>query len=126
MPSDFPYSPPQDIDSQISPAVSAAELERKKKFWKITAWISAGLFSIPPLLGLISSMFWMRKAFEEKGKQGISNPEILAAQIGEALISTAAGLLFAVPFLVIFIISLIRFRSCRAKIRIFTVGGSPC
>ncbi len=123
MPSNSPYSPSQDTVSLYPLSVIAAELEKKKKFWKIAAWASAGLILIPLSLGFITSMIWLRKAFEDMGKRGISSPEVLSVQIGEALIATAASLILAVPFLTFFIISLIRFRSYREKILSHTAGG---
>ena len=108
-----PYSPPTEIGSLPSPA----ELERKKIFWNRAAWVSFALFVVPPLLGVIGTVNGMRKAFAALGAQGVGDPKILSAAIGEILIATAAGLLFALPAFVFLIISIIRFHSYGARIR---------
>ena len=59
----------------------------------------------------------MQKAFAAMADHGIGDPEKLAAAIGEALIATAVGVFFALPAFVFLIISIIRFRSYRARIR---------
>lgn len=105
-----PYSPPTEIGSLPSPA----ELERKKIFWKRAVWVSLALSAIPPLLGVIGTIYGMRKAFAALGEQGVGN---LAAAIGEVLVATAVGLLFALPGFVLLIISITRFHSYRARIR---------
>ena len=108
-----PYSPPANIVSDPT----STELERKKTFWKQAGWVSLSLLVIPPLVGIIGSIIAMTKAFAGMADHGIGDPEKLAAAIGEALIATAAGVFFALPAFVFLIISIIRFRSYRARIR---------
>ena len=53
------------------------------------------------LLGTVSGMI---KAFNNMGNTGSADPALLAANIGEALITTAAGLIIAIPSLFAFFI----------------------
>ncbi len=56
---------------------------------------------ITPLLGLLGTVTGMIKAFiviQESG--GVINPEVLAGGIWEAMITTAAGLIVAIPTLI--------------------------
>jgi biopolymer transport protein ExbB len=52
-----------------------------------------------PLLGLFGTVVGMIRIFAAVTKQGVSDPSILAGGIAEALITTAAGLIVAIPAL---------------------------
>lgn len=65
--------------------------------------------AITPLLGLLGTVIGMIKVFAVITTEGVGNPETLAGGISEALITTATGLLVAIP-------SLIFYRYFRGKI----------
>ncbi len=65
--------------------------------------------AITPLLGLLGTVVGMIKVFAVITTEGVGNPETLAGGISEALITTAAGLVIAIP-------SLIFYRYFRGKI----------
>ena len=56
--------------------------------------------SISPLLGLLGTVFGMIKVFHVISEKGVGNASYLSGGISEALITTAAGLLIAIPVLV--------------------------
>jgi biopolymer transport protein ExbB len=57
--------------------------------------------SVAPLLGLLGTVQGMIKCFATiENKQGLVNPSDLAEGIGNALITTFAGLIVAIPTLV--------------------------
>jgi len=53
--------------------------------------------NIEPLLGFLGTVTGMINSFDALAKQGLSNPGAVAAGISEALITTAAGLIIAIP-----------------------------
>ncbi len=55
---------------------------------------------IGPLLGLLGTVTGMIIAFGELARLNIGNPEALAGGIGQALVTTAAGLILAIPALI--------------------------
>jgi biopolymer transport protein ExbB len=57
---------------------------------------------IAPMVGLTGTVVGMIKAFKTLGQAGISDPSKLAANIGEVLVATAAGLIVAIPAFVFF------------------------
>lgn len=65
--------------------------------------------AIAPLLGLLGTVIGMIKVFAVITTEGVGNPETLADGISQALITTAVGLLVAIP-------SLIFYRYFRGKI----------
>lgn len=60
-----------------------------------------GLFStlsfISPLVGLLGTVTGIMQAFSDLGRSGSGGANIVAAGISEALVSTAAGIIVAVP-----------------------------
>ncbi len=68
------------------------------------AWI--GYFSViaqsSPMVGLLGTVSGMIKAFQSLGMSGGSDPAELAAAISEALMTTASGLVVAIPCLFFF------------------------
>ena len=59
--------------------------------------------NIAPLLGLLGTVAGMIKAFAQiQNKRGQVNPSDLAEGIGNALVTTAAGLAVAIPILVVY------------------------
>jgi len=56
--------------------------------------------SIAPLLGLLGTVTGMIKVFSIISSKGLTNPSDLAGGISEALLTTAAGLVVAIPTLI--------------------------
>lgn len=53
--------------------------------------------TISPFLGLLGTVIGMIEMFSGIGKQGVGDPSIVASGIAQALITTASGLLVAIP-----------------------------
>ncbi|HAQ50516.1 MAG TPA: biopolymer transporter ExbB [Gammaproteobacteria bacterium] len=70
--------------------------------------------TITPLLGLLGTVIGMIKVFAVITTEGVGNPETLAGGISEALITTATGLVIAIP-------SLIFYRYFRSKVNLLVV-----
>jgi biopolymer transport protein ExbB len=58
--------------------------------------------SIAPLMGLLGTVIGMIKVFAVIVTEGVGNPETLAGGISEALITTATGLLIAIPTVIFY------------------------
>lgn len=56
--------------------------------------------SVTPLLGLLGTVTGIIKAFNAITEGGMGDPRMLSGGISEALITTAAGLLVAIPALI--------------------------
>jgi biopolymer transport protein ExbB len=57
--------------------------------------------AVSPLLGLLGTVSGMINAFGAVAQVGMGNPGLLAGGIGQALLTTAAGLVVAIPAMVI-------------------------
>lgn len=60
--------------------------------------------TIAPMIGLLGTVSGMIGAFQTIGAGGMGRPELLAGDIGEALITTAAGLIIGIPAMVAYYI----------------------
>ncbi|MCE0522711.1 MAG: MotA/TolQ/ExbB proton channel family protein [Methylacidiphilales bacterium] len=67
---------------------------------------------VSPMIGLTGTVWGMIGAFKALGDNGIANPSLLAAKIGEVLVATMSGLVVAVPAFVFFYV--LRARAQRA------------
>jgi len=70
--------------------------------------------SIAPLLGLLGTVSGMIHTFNSITDQGVGNPQVLAGGISEALVSTAAGLVVAIP-------AVIAYRFLRTRVEFLVV-----
>ena len=57
-----------------------------------------------PMLGLLGTVSGMMKAFQTIAAGNMGNPERLAGDIGEALITTATGLMIAIPAMIAYFV----------------------
>jgi biopolymer transport protein ExbB len=84
--------PKEDIEKTIETASlhEIGRLEKRLVFLSSTA-------NVAPLLGFYGTVSGMIRSFEALAEQGLSNPAAVASGISEALVTTAAGLLVAIP-----------------------------
>ena len=89
---DDPAASKPDMESAIAEAVSREESQ-------IGFWINflSLITGVAPMIGLLGTVSGMIGAFQKIGMGGMGKPELLAANIGEALITTATGLTIAIP-----------------------------
>jgi len=91
-----------DIDSAMSESmadVAQQELWKMRNPTKRIGFIA----NVAPLMGLLGTVFGMIRLFKVIGERGaVGNVEQLSGGIAEALLTTAAGLAIAIPFLFIY------------------------
>jgi biopolymer transport protein ExbB len=87
------------IEKRITEA-GERELFKLRKYLRVLSVIA----SVSPLLGLVGTIFGMIKAFQTVAvsADALGKTEMLATGIYEAMITTAAGLLVAIPALIFY------------------------
>ncbi|WP_308985832.1 MotA/TolQ/ExbB proton channel family protein [Thalassobacterium sedimentorum] len=60
--------------------------------------------SVAPMIGLLGTVSGMISAFQTIGRGGMGRPELLAGNIGEALITTATGLVIGIPAMIAYFV----------------------
>ncbi len=81
---------------KVKESVEEATVEQLTQLMKPIDYLSI-IGAIAPMLGLLGTVSGMIKAFHTMGTQGMGKPELLAGNIGEALMTTATGLVIAIP-----------------------------
>lgn len=91
-----------DVDFlRVKESAEEATIEQMAHLMKPIDYLSI-IGAIAPMLGLLGTVSGMIKAFNTMGTQGMGKPEMLAGNIGEALITTATGLVIAIPAMLFF------------------------
>jgi biopolymer transport protein ExbB len=87
----------EDLEmDNIKEAIEDASTEQMAAYMKPINYLSI-IGAIAPMLGLLGTVSGMIKAFQHIGTKGMGNPAELAGNIGEALVTTATGLIIAIP-----------------------------
>lgn len=93
-----------DFDpAHIAEAIEEAGNEQMVTFMKPINYLSI-IGGTAPMLGLLGTVSGMIKAFQTIAAGGMGKPELLAGNIGEALITTATGLIIAIPAMISYFI----------------------
>ena len=84
----------------------------------VSQWINYlnVIATVAPMVGLLGTVSGMIGAFQKIGEAGMGRPEELAGNIGEALITTATGLVIGIPAMMAYFI----FRN-RLNLRMLTI-----
>ena len=85
--------------SALESAFQEASLEEEQRLARGIRPLTT-IAQIAPLMGLLGTVTGMIVAFAEISSQGTGNPAALADGIGQALVTTAAGLIVAIPTLI--------------------------
>lgn len=80
----------------VEKAMEEAAVVEHQAGMKILNYISV-VASIAPMFGLLGTVSGMIKAFQKIGLGAMGDPEKLAGDIGEAMVTTAYGLLVGIP-----------------------------
>jgi len=86
-----------ELDERLHIALSEDKLLLEKNLG-----IIGTLAGVAPLVGLLGTVYGIMLAFHDMGATGSSAPSVVAAGVAEALLTTGAGLVIAVPCLVLY------------------------
>ena len=88
-------------EEDLKELIEAVGKKSTKRLEKNLSALST-IVSIEPLLGLLGTVTGMIKVFAVISAKGLGHGDLLARGISEALITTAAGLSIAIPFLIFY------------------------
>ncbi len=78
----------------------ALELAGRQETARLTRWVGAlgAIAALEPLMGLLGTVLGLIESFREVEKlKVVGNPSVVASGVWQALITTAAGLVIAIP-----------------------------
>lgn len=87
----------EDIENSIED-IAKIELPILNRY----LYLLGTMVTVSPMLGLLGTVLGMIKSTSVLAEKGLSSPSELLAGIAEALITTAAGLIVAIPLLVLY------------------------
>jgi len=92
------YGQPRDEIEKTIENAALYELDRLEKRLGVLGTTA----NVAPMLGFLGTVAGMIKSFATLAEQGLTNPAAVAVGISEALITTATGLIIAIPAQVIY------------------------
>ncbi|MCO5061548.1 MAG: MotA/TolQ/ExbB proton channel family protein [Kiritimatiellae bacterium] len=99
----------------IEKGMEEQSLQEIAKYMQPINYLSV-IATISPMIGLLGTVSGMIKAFQAMAYGAMGRPELLANNIGEALITTATGLIIGIPVMVFYFFFKNRFTSVVASI----------
>src|SRR5882672_3337423 len=75
--------------------------EQRMQLEKHLSWLGT-MGNTAPLIGLLGTVWGIMRAFHDMARTGSAGPSVVAAGVAEALFTTAAGLLVAVPAVMLY------------------------
>ncbi|PXA03296.1 hypothetical protein DDZ13_12795 [Coraliomargarita sinensis] len=99
-----PTIPKLDQDREKAEALFVENLEAEEN--SVSQWVTYlnVVASVAPMIGLLGTVSGMISAFQTIGRGGMGRPELLAGDIGEALITTATGLTIGIPAMIAYFV----------------------
>src|SRR5204862_5636554 len=92
-----PHLPTESVDEKMQIALSEQKLQLERHL----GWLGT-MGNTAPLIGLLGTVWGIMRAFHDMARTGSAGPSVVAAGIAEAPFTTAAGLLVAVPAVMLY------------------------
>ncbi len=89
--------PPEVQEERLQIALSEQRLELDRNLGFLGT-----MGNTAPLIGLLGTVWGIMRAFHDMARTGSAGPSVVAAGVAEALFTTAAGLLVAVPSVMLY------------------------
>ncbi|MFO7652734.1 MAG: MotA/TolQ/ExbB proton channel family protein [Candidatus Krumholzibacteriia bacterium] len=91
------HRPQSEIEERLQIALSEQKLLLERNVGTLGT-----MAAVAPLIGLLGTVWGIMRAFHDMAATGSAAPSVVAAGVAEALVTTAGGLVIAVPALLLF------------------------
>lgn len=88
---------PDQVEEKLAIALSTERLRLERNLG-----VLGTMGNTAPLIGLLGTVWGIMRAFQDMARTGSAGPSVVAAGVAEALFTTAAGLLVAVPAVILY------------------------
>jgi biopolymer transport protein ExbB len=88
---------PDNVEEKLHIAMSEQRLQLERNLSFLGT-----MGNTAPLIGLLGTVWGIMRAFHDMARTGSAGPSVVAAGVAEALFTTAAGLLVAVPAVIVY------------------------
>jgi biopolymer transport protein ExbB len=89
--------PPDEVEERLQIALSEERLLLERNLG-----VLGTMGNTAPLIGLLGTVWGIMRAFHDMARTGSAGPSVVASGVAEALFTTAAGLLVAVPAVMLY------------------------
>ena len=89
--------PPEVVEEKLQIVLSEQRMELERNLGFLGT-----MGNTAPLIGLLGTVWGIMRAFHDMARTGSAGPSVVAAGVAEALFTTAAGLLVAVPAVMLY------------------------
>jgi len=89
--------PPETVEEKLQIVLSEQRMELERNLGFLGT-----MGNTAPLIGLLGTVWGIMRAFHDMARTGSAGPSVVAAGVAEALFTTAAGLLVAVPAVMLY------------------------
>lgn len=86
-----------EVEERMQVALSRQKLLLERNLGTLGTLAASG-----PLIGLLGTVWGIMRAFHDMAQTGSAAPSVVAAGVAEALLTTAAGLIIAIPCLMLY------------------------
>jgi biopolymer transport protein ExbB len=91
------HQSPEAMEEKLQIALSEQRLQLERNLG-----VLGTMGNTAPLIGLLGTVWGIMRAFHDMASTGSAGPSVVAAGVAEALFTTAAGLVVAVPSVMLF------------------------
>jgi biopolymer transport protein ExbB len=91
-----------DADVESTAERLYVALSQQKLMFEKNLNVLGTMATVAPLVGLLGTVWGIMRAFHDMAHVGSAAPSVVAAGVAEALVTTAAGLIVAVPALMLY------------------------
>lgn len=77
-------------------------LSQQKMLLEKNLGVLGTMAAVAPLIGLLGTIWGIMRAFQSMSMTGSTSPSVVASGVAEALLTTAAGIVIAVPAILLF------------------------
>jgi biopolymer transport protein ExbB len=92
----------ESLDGEKAEERLQISLSQQKLLLERNLGILGTMAAVAPLVGLLGTVWGIMRAFNDMSATGTAAPSVVAAGVAEALVTTAAGLIIAVPALMLY------------------------
>lgn len=92
----------EELDGEKAEERLQVSLSQQRLLLENNLGILGTMAAVAPLIGLLGTVWGIMRAFRDMSATGSAAPSIVAAGVAEALTTTAAGLVIAVPALMLY------------------------
>ena len=92
----------EEVTGQSADERLQVSLSQQKMLLEKNLGVLGTMAAVAPLIGLLGTIWGIMRAFQSMSLTGSTSPSVVASGVAEALLTTAAGIIIAVPAILLY------------------------